>query len=366
MIIKERHITIKEVARKAGVGIATVSRVLNNSAHVDPETRTRVNAVIRRFGYRPNAQGRRLVKRATEMVCFVLSNRDFMNPFHSGILYGVERFLSQAGHDVVFTNLHYLADTPAGELALPRILTHRGIADGVILAGTNYPNLLAAMDQMRVPYVLFGNNIVGRDLPDGVPAPPDSVYYEERSSARALVEMLVDMGHRAVWFVGDTRMPWFRRRNDAYREVLAARGLQPREYIAPCEGDYHDYGLAYGEQAAEHILRSLEPVTAMFAGNDGIAYGLWKSLTRKGVRVPNDVSLVGFDDVQEARLVEPPLTTVHVPTAEIGRACAQLLMAKLAARGKPQPGVIVPTSVVLRGSCAPRASAAAQPAVARV
>ena len=147
----DRHITIKDVARRAKVGIATVSRVLNESQRVDPETRKRIKAVIHQLGYRPNASGRRLVKKSTEMVCFLLSNREFMNPFHSGVLHGVERYLSQAGHDVVFTNLHYDAATPAAELALPRIVNHRGIADGFILSGTNYPNLIAAMGELEVP-----------------------------------------------------------------------------------------------------------------------------------------------------------------------------------------------------------------------
>ncbi len=349
----ERHVTIKEVARKARVGIATVSRVLNDSEHVDPATRARVHAVIRQLRYRPNAQGRRLVKRATEMVCFVLSNRDFMNPFHSGILCGVERFLSQTGHDVVFTSLRYSPATPAPELALPRILTHRGIADGVILAGTNYPNLLAAMDQLGVPYVLFGNNIMGRVSRRKEERLLDAVYCEERSSARAVTEMLVRLGHRAIWFVGDAQMPWFRRRLESCRAVLREHGVVPREYTQAFGGDYRDYGLAYGEQATEWILQSGEPVTAVFAGNDGIAYGVWKVLSRHGLRVPSDVSLVGFDDVQEARLTEPPLTTVHMPTEQIGLECARLLLEKLKAKGRPQPSVVVPSAVVQRGSCAP-------------
>ncbi len=350
----ERHVTIKEVARKARVGIATVSRVLNNSARVDPHTRERVSAAIRRLGYRPNAQGRRLVKRSTETVCFVLSNRDFMNPFHSGILWGAERFLAEAGQNVVFTNLRYSRETPASELALPRILTNRGIVDGVILSGTNYPNLLGAMNQLRVPYILLGNNIIGPDQRQHRDAVrTDAVYYEERGSARALMERLVRLGHRAIWFVGDTRMPWFRRRLESYRAVVREHGIIPREFTSPHDGDYRDYGLAYGEWAAEHILRSRQPVTAIFAGNDGIAYGIWKMLQRQGLRIPNDVSLVGFDDVKEARLTDPPLTTIHVPLEQVGRECARLLLEKLAAPERRRPRLVVPTTVVERGSCGP-------------
>lgn len=355
----EKHITIKEVARRAGVGIATVSRVLNNSRSVDPATEMRVQAAILRLGYRPNASGRRLVKKSTEMVCFLLGNREFMNPFHSGVLYGVERYLSGTGHDVVFTNLHYQRSTPPERLSLPRILTSRGIADGFILSGTNYPNLVEAMDRLGTPYVLFGNNLVGA----GHARRPDAVYYDEGPTARLLVERLIAMGHRHIWYVGDVRMPWFQRRARNYRGVMKAHGFAVREYTQPYAAEHRDYGVNYGTQAMEEILAGGQPVTAVVAGNDGIAYGAWRALGRAGLRVPGDLSLTGFDDVQEARLPDPPLTTVRVPTVELGHACARLLLEKLKARGKPQPPVVLGTQVVERGSWgAPRTEKATAPA----
>jgi DNA-binding LacI/PurR family transcriptional regulator len=348
----ERPITIKEVARKAGVGIATVSRVLNNSERVDSATRARVQAVIRRLGYRPNAQGRRLVKRAADMVCFVLCNRHFVNPFHSGILWGAQRFLGAAGRDVVFASLDYSPDTAPAELTLPHILTYRGIADGVILSGTLHANLLTAMEDLRIPCVLFGNNIIGEDPADVSPRASDAVYYDD-GTARQLAERLIGLGHRAIWFAGNERLPWFRRRLELYRAVLRERALVPLEFTEANGGDPRDYGVSYGERATERILESGRPVTALVAGNDGIAYGVWRALQRRGIRVPADVSLVGFDDVQEARLTEPPLTTARVPTEQIGRECADMLLRKLEAGGESMPSRLVPTVLVERGSCAP-------------
>lgn len=348
-----RHVTIKDVARKARVGIATVSRVLNNSQRVDPLTRKRVQAAIQKLGYRPNATGRRLVKKSTEMVCFMLSNREFMNPFHSGILYGVERFLSQAGHEVVFTNLHYSATTPPEQLALPRIVTDRGIADGFILSGTNHVNLVQAMDRLGVTYVVFGNNLVG--VPPG--RRMDAVYYEDRAPSRQIVERLIAMGHRHIWFAADTRMPWFQVRAESYRAAMEAHGLPRLEYTEPYAGDYRDYGVNNGVQAMEHILAGGRPVTALVAGNDGIAYGAWRVLQRAGLRVPDDLSLVGFDDVQEAQLTDPPLTTIRVRTEEIGHACGRMLLEKLKSHGKPQPPVVIGTEIVERGSWSPPRSA---------
>jgi LacI family transcriptional regulator len=343
----DHHITIKDVADKAKVGIATVSRVLNESARVDPATRQRVRDVMRRLGYRPNATGRRLVKKSTDMMCFVLANRDFMNPFHSGVLYGVERHLSAAGRDVVFTTLHYDPAAKADRLALPRILTHHGIADGFIVSGTNYPNLLEAMDQLQLPYVLFGNNLIG-----GSPAPrPDSVYYDDRASGLLVIERLIAMGHRHIWFAGDVEMPWFLRRAEVYRQAMRAHELPVHEFSG-AGADQGDYA-AYGEAAIAGILQSGEPVTAIIGGNDGIAYGAWRALRREGWNVPGDVSIVGFDDVQEARWTDPPLTTVRVPINEVGAACAQMLLAKLLAKGEAQAPVVLQSELVERGSWGP-------------
>ncbi len=350
----QAHITIKDVARKAKVGIATVSRVLNNAQRVDPATRQRVRDVIHRLGYRPNATGRRLVKKSTEMVSFLLCNREFMNPFHSGVLYGVERYLSGMGHDVVFTNLHYDPSADPGDLALPRILTHRGIADGFIVSGTNYPNLLAALDTLGVPYVLFGSNLVDNRPANSKRAAslrqprPDSVYYDDGDAERQMMERLIGMGHRDIWFAGDVEMPWFLRRARVYREAMRGHGLTPQEF-SPSGADQRDYA-DYGEQALAGILSSGKPVTAVVGGNDGIAYGAWRALRRTGFRVPDDVSVVGFDDVQEASWTDPPLTTVRVPTHEVGVACAQMLLQKLKEKGAPQPPVVLSGQLIARGS----------------
>src|SRR5712692_6432460 len=115
-------ITIRDVARRARVGVGTVSRVLNNGAYVSPATRDRVLAVIRQLGFRPNAQARRILRRRAEMVCFLLNNRDFLHPFHARILQGVEDYASKFKQHVVFAAIHYSAETPSGRIPLPPIL----------------------------------------------------------------------------------------------------------------------------------------------------------------------------------------------------------------------------------------------------
>jgi DNA-binding LacI/PurR family transcriptional regulator len=204
------------------------------------------------------------------------------------------------------------------------------------------------MDDLRVPYVVFGNNLVGSRG-----RRTDAVYYDDASSSRQLVEKLIAMGHRHIWYLGDLTLPWFRRRAEIYRHAMKAHGLTPNEYAEPYDRDDRDYGAKYGTRAVDCILAQERPVTAIIAGNDGIAYGAWRALQRAGLRVPGDLSLVGFDDVQEARLTDPELTTVHVPTEELGQACARMLLEKLQRRGTPQQHVMIGTRLVERGSWGP-------------
>src|SRR5256884_5337519 len=143
-----RKTTIREFARAASVGIGTISRVLNSSSQVSRETRARVLEAIRRLGFRPNAQARRILKRRAEMVCFLLSNRDFLHPFHARILQGVESYASGLKQHVLFAALHYSPRTPPHGIDLPPVLQELGLIDGLILAGTIYPNLLRRIESI--------------------------------------------------------------------------------------------------------------------------------------------------------------------------------------------------------------------------
>lgn len=153
-----RKTTIREVARAAGVGIGTISRVLNSSPQVSWKTRERVLGAIRRLGFRPNAQARRILKRRAEMVCFLLSNRDFLHPFHARILQGVESCASGLKQHVLFAALHYSPKTPSHRIDLPPVLQEHGLIDGVILAGTVYPNLLRRIESIHMPFVAFSKD----------------------------------------------------------------------------------------------------------------------------------------------------------------------------------------------------------------
>lgn len=334
-------VTIRDVARLAGVGVGTVSRVLNRAGQVSGPTRERVLEAISRLHFRPHAQARRMLRR-TGMVCFLLSNRDFLHSFHARILQGVETFARSLGQHVVFAVVHYSEKVPADKIPLPPILEERGWVDGLVLAGTIYPNFVEHIQSLRVPFVMFGNNLVGpvRMLKY------DQVSFDGSKAEFDATEYLIEQGHRVVAFAGDTHFPWFRHRFAGYLRAMKARGLAPISLTRDHAGSLSEYG----EWAASEILNLRPRPTAVLAGNDDIAHGLWRALRRSGVSVPDDVSLIGFDDREEALLMDPQLTTVRVHTEEIGQTLMKLLLEKLA-----QPGVrfakrVIPTEMIVRGT----------------
>jgi DNA-binding LacI/PurR family transcriptional regulator len=337
-----RKTTIREVAKAAAVGIGTISRVLNSSTQVSRETRARVLEAIRRLGFRPNAQARRILKRRAEMVCFLLSNRDFLHPFHARILQGVATYASSLKQHVLFAALHYSPRTPPERIDLPPVLQEHGLIDGLILAGTIYPNLLRRIESIHMPFVAFSNNVVGMDDEQQF----DQVGFDDSIGALQATRYLIGEGHRQIVFAGDISYPWFHRRFEGYRQAMRENRLKPVLITARNPQSFVDFG----QKSIGRILSRKPRPTAVLAGNDEIAYGLWRSLQRHAMKVPDDISLVGFDDREEAALMDPPLSTVRVHKEEIGETCMKMLLERLHNPRMTFSQRILPTELVIRGT----------------
>src|ERR1051325_11078741 len=337
-----RKTTIRDVAQAAGVGVGTISRVLNSSSQVSRETRARVLKAIRRLGFRPNAQARRILRRRSETVCFLLSNRDFLHPFHARILQGVESYASGMKQHVLFAALLYSPRIAPEKIELPHVLQEHGLIDGVIMAGTIYPNVLRRMESIHVPLVALSNNVVGMDGKCQF----DQVGFDDFSATLEATRYLIQEGHHNIAFAADTSLPWFQRRFEGYREAMREKKLKPVPVAARNVQNFVDFG----QKVAPRILSRQPRPTAVVAGNDETAYGLWLSLRRHAVKVPDEISLVGFDDREEAILMDPPLTTVRVHKEEIGQTCMKMLLEGL---HNPQMAFskrILPTEFVIRGT----------------
>lgn len=337
-----RKTTIRDVAEAAGVGVGTISRVLNSSSQVSRETRARVLKAIRRLGFRPNAQARRILRRRSETVCFLLSNRDFLHPFHARILQGVESYASGVKQHVLFAALHYSPRIAPEKIDLPHVLQEHGLIDGVILAGTIYPNVLRRIESIHVPLVALSNNVVGMDGKEQF----DQVGFDDFSATLEATRYLTSQGHKETAFVADISLPWFERRFEGYRQAMRESRLKP---VLMSARDAQNF-VALGQKIGERIVARKPRPTAVVAGNDEMAYGLWLSLRRHGVKVPDEISLVGFDDREEAILMDPPLTTVRVHKEEIGQTCMKMLLERLHSPHMAFSKRILPTEFVIRGT----------------
>ena len=304
----------------ANVGVATVSRVINESALISPQTRQLVQAVIRRLEYRPHAMARRILGRS-QMLCFVLANRPFLHSFHAGILQGAESCARELKEQVVFVRIQCEEQTPPDQIQLPPMLEEKGWAEGVILTGAVFANLISRLEALDLPMAVFGNNVYGKKMPGGF----NQVRYDGLRAGFEATQYLVNRGHRKITFLADSRFPWFHEVQQGYLRALRAAGLSPLPFTRKGPEGFPEYG----RWAGQLVMKSKRVPTAVLAGNDEIAFGLYQCFRRLNLKVPDDVSVIGFDDREIAAVMEPPLTTVRVPSEEIGRCCVKLLLERL-------------------------------------
>lgn len=346
--LKNASVNIREVARAAGVGVGTVSRVINGSKLISPRMREHVEAVIRRLAYRPHALARRIL-RHSQLICFMLANRPFLHSFHAGILQGAENCARELKRHVIFLGFEYTPEMPPDRIVLPPVLEEKGWVEGVVLTGVVHPNLVGRLQALNLPLVIFGNNAFEGNGWRGV----GQVRYDGAGAESEATEYLIHHGHRSIAYVGSGVYPWFREQRRGYLRAMQRHHLRPLSFTRQGPEDQ----LEYGKWAAEALMQGGAAPTAFLAGNDEIGCGLYQALRKRRLRIPDDVSVIGFDDRQFAGMLDPPLSTIRVPSQEIGCRCVRLLLDKLQ---DPEGGAgtqYVATKLVERGSVKLRARA---------
>lgn len=341
----KRTPTIKDVARRAGVGVATVSRVLNASGYFDDETARRVHQAVAELGYRRNVHWQRLSANSSRTICFLLGNRAALNSMQTRMLVACERACKDHGYDLVFSRFDYDTAARVPEVRLPRLLADRGLVDGVILVGRHAPNLLEVLDREGVPWAMLGNNYEG----DTARLAQAVLSYDDEAGCHDATTYLARLGHRHIVFVGNTATPWFARRHRGYERAIRGSRLRPLSISS----DWRVSGIEYGRLAAAELVRAEHCPTAILAANDEVAAGVWKELTRRGVRIPQEVSLCGFGDREEFQILEPSLTTIAVFPEELGRELARMVLARVESPAIHVASRLYPCQLVERSSCAP-------------
>lgn len=302
--------TIMDVAARAAVSMKTVSRVLNNEPHVRPAVRQRVELAVRELGYRPNLAARQLAGTRSFIIAY-----PFNNPspnYITDILMGAAEFCRDHGYHLVSEPVDL---NPDAKTVIQRMLRTLK-PDGVILTPPlcDTPRIIEQFEQSGVPVVRIagGRELYGR-----------SIILDERAVSRQMVEHLVSLGHQRIGFIHPhPEHILAQARYLGYLDGLAVAGIEPRNELVR-QGLFD---LASGVTAGEELLSLPMPPTAIFAANDDMALGVLQVAHRRGLSVPGDVAIAGFDDSPSSSIAWPPLTTVRQPVRTLGCVAARMLI----------------------------------------
>jgi LacI family transcriptional regulator len=335
--------TIKDVAALAGISYTTVSHVVNKTRPVSEEVRVKVEAAIKSLDYVPSAVARSLKAKSTATIGLLVPNS--LNPYFAELARGIEDYCERNGYCVILCNSD---DDPDKQRNYLRVLLEKRI-DGLIVASAGGDTgLVQSLTGVRTPMVM-----VDRGL-DGVDA--DLVRIDHEYGAYLATRHLLELGHRDIATIGGPASTSVAQmRLAGYRRALKEAGIEvPRERML--ESDFTSTG---GYNAAAILLEG-NPPTAIFAGNDMIGIGVLRAAAERNVRVPSQLSVIGFDDIQMSRYVYPALTTVGQSILQLGEMAAEVLLQRITTPDMPTDQRIVTPSIVLRESTAPLAGVFAE------
>lgn len=327
-------ITIIDVAREAGVSYSTVSRVVNNKTYVKPETRERVTQAMHRLGYQANLQARSLAGGHSHVIGLLVHNMS--TQYMGEIFRGIDDVLATHNYEVMLYTTHRRRTK---ESAYVNMMA-RGLADGLLIVLPRQPE--AYIESLRArdfPYVLIDQ--VGIDENDvAVTATNFQGGYDATTH-------LIELGHRRIGKItGWMDMVSARDRLEGYKAALADHGL-PGDPDLIVIGDFEKIS---GYQGAATLLDLAEPPTAVFASNDVMAQGALELFRERNLQIPQDISLVGFDDIPIAAILNPPLTTLRQPMVEMGRLATQMLLDWISDPEQKPSSITLPTELILRES----------------
>ncbi len=332
--------TIVDVARESGVSYATVSRVLNDEAHVKPETRKRVQEAMERLGYVVNRQARSLAGGHSRVIGVLVP--DLGTGYIGEIIRGIDDELDLAHFDLM---LHTTHRREAKESSYVASLT-QGMADGLLIVLPRNPaTFMQTLREHNFPYVLIDHR--------GTNEQDHAIGATNWQGAYNATEYLIKLGHRRIGFItGSMDLGCARDRLAGYQAALRTQHL-PVDAELQFEGDFHQ---PEGYAGGNTLLSLPHPPTAIFASNDVMAMGVMDAARSCGLHIPDDLSILGFDDIPQAQNVRPALTTVRQPLEKMGRVATQTLLDLLKDPQKDVTRLELPTELIIRDSCKPPAA----------
>ncbi|MGA2488709.1 MAG: LacI family DNA-binding transcriptional regulator [Anaerolineales bacterium] len=335
----EKHpnskVTIVEVAAEAGVSLGTVSRVINNDIHVRKETRERVLTTMQRLGFVANRQARSLAGGKSDSIGVLVP--DLGTGYIGEIIRGIDAELSLSGLDLILYTTHRTAIKEANYVANLAM----GMVDGLLLVLPRNPvDFIGNLTQRKFPFVLIDHQGAGRDC--------HAVGATNWQGGFNATEYLIKLGHTRIGFItGSMDLGCAVDRLAGYRSALRTYHLPDAPELI-YEGDFFQQD---GYAGASALLALPNPPTAIFASNDVMAMGAMDAVRSRGLHVPEDISIIGFDDIPQASLIHPALTTINQPLEKMGRVATQMLLDLLQKTEKVADRIELPTQLVVRDSC---------------
>ena len=330
--------TILDVAKRAGVAPITVSRVINNSGYISQKTRYRVEQAISELGYVPNALARGLRSKRTNTLALVMT--DITNPFFTNIARGVEDTASESGFSVIFCNTD---ESETEEFKYAKILAQKKV-DGILLVpACSQSRTVEFLKSIDIPVVLLD-----RRIPD---VQIDTVRCDSIAGAYELVQLLIGLGHKHITVISGQRgVSTAEDRVVGYHQAMTEAGLEENEQVY-----FGSFTQASGYEFTKQALALNTPPTAFLGANNFITIGVMKALRDQKLRVPEDVTLVGFDDLPLSLFIDEPFLTVAVqPAYEMGKKATELLLNRLLGEEPEEcQEVILPIEIIQRKSSGP-------------
>ena len=327
---------IKDVAREAGVSTATVSHVINNTRFVSDEVRARVLKAIERCNYYPNEQARSLASGRSHTLGLVIS--DIANPFFPELVKSIETAAFERGYDVVLANTNYESERTSNYV---RRIIERKVAGVALMTSELDTTLIDELARRGVCVVFLDLGSAGVHM--------SNLVVNYAVGIKETIQHLVSLGHQKIDYIsGPLHLRSAVKRHEAFRECVSRMlpGTRPAIY----EGDFKVEG---GRRAACEMLEGGQLPTAVVIANDLMALGAMQEFKAAGLKIPYDISLVGFDDISFAALTDPPLTTICLPRMELGRRAVEALMTTIEHPDRQGVEIQIPTYLVTRGSTAP-------------
>lgn len=328
--------SLKDVAGKAGVSIATVSRVINDAPNISDGTRFRVQQAMKSLNYRPSRIAKRLRSKSVSGNLVGVMVPDISNPFYIDVLTGIEDYLHS--HNYLLIMCNFSQNEKREQLYVDALVSES--VDGLIVAPAHEEDeKIRALEKDRIPFVCIDRGLKNVNA--------DLVLVDNEQGAYNAVSFLLKQDYRKIAYIsGLLQIPTSRQRGAGYRRALDEYGIPYREELVR----YGDSSMKSGIDLARELLMQADRPDAIFTGNNLITLGTLETITRMGLKIPEDIAVIGFDDMPFSSTLNPPLTAVRQPAYEIGRRAAELLYQRISEPDRPNVKIMLETELVIRKS----------------